>query len=214
MNTRAQPAPGLLSRATFSLLQRNEISGTSSETPAWLKVKPYSFWPVHSDPSPDPAGTDSLQSNAVCAFSVHFGVRFLEPEYNYCTKDSRDFCSHLPLICHFHSPKGLKGGKVLSLKKLEMADPPKRTNLGKKILDYHYSWNRGFKAESWQPVCTEKRTFSVWVPGNVVSHFQSKISLCLKHDMTTSLTEGQLLCMPWRNYPKADMTACAAECCS
>lgn len=132
MNTRAQPAPGLLSRATFSLLQRNEISGTSSETPAWLKVKPYSFWPVHSDPSPDPAGTDFLQSNAVCAFSVHFGVRFLEPEYNYCTKDSRDFCSHLPLICHFHSPKGLKGGKVLSLKKLEMADPPKRTNLGKK----------------------------------------------------------------------------------
>lgn len=65
-NTRAQPAPDLLfpckeneiSGASFSLLQRNEISGISSGTPAWLKVKP--FWPVHHDPSPDLGGTDTL----------------------------------------------------------------------------------------------------------------------------------------------------------
>lgn len=30
----------------------------------------------------------------------------------------------------------------------------------------------------------------MWVPENAVSLFQSKISLCLKHDMTTSLAEG------------------------
>lgn len=54
------------------------------------------------------------------------------------------------------------------------------------------------------------------MPENAASRFQSKISLCLKHDKTTSLTEGWLLCVPWRNYhgSGADMVACAAECCS
>lgn len=178
-----------LHQISFCLLHRNEISGAPSETPAWLKVKPCSFWPVPCDPSPDLHGTDTLQSNIVCSFSVHFGVRFLELEFNYCIKTSTDFCSHLPLICLFYCPKGLKWKKGFSLKKLEMVDPPQRTNLGKKIQDYHYSQHRGLEAESWQHVCTEERTFSVWVPENAASCFQSKINLCLKHDMTTSLSE-------------------------
>lgn len=47
-------------------------------------------------------------------------------------KAGTGFHSHLSLLCHFHNPKGLKERKVLSLKKLEMADPPQRTNLRKK----------------------------------------------------------------------------------
>lgn len=47
-------------------------------------------------------------------------------------KAGTDFHSHLSLLCHIHNPKGLKERKVLSLKKLEMADPPPRTNLGEK----------------------------------------------------------------------------------
>jgi len=64
--------------------------------------------------------------------SVDFGVKLLEPGLNNCIKAGTDFHSHLPLLCHFRSPKGLKARKVLSLKKLEMADPPQRTNLGEK----------------------------------------------------------------------------------
>lgn len=76
-NTRARPAPGIL--FPCNLLPPAEKWDFSSETPAWLKVKPYSFWPVLHDPSPDAGGTDTLQSNAVCVFSVHCGVRLLEP---------------------------------------------------------------------------------------------------------------------------------------
>lgn len=55
-------------------------------------------------------------------------------------------------------------------------------------MGYYYSQHRGSKAENWLHVC--ERVLSVWVPKNVVSYFQSKISLCSKHNMTACLTEG------------------------
>lgn len=76
-------------------------------------------------------------------------------------KAGREFHSHLSLLWHFCSPQRLKQRKVLSLKKLEMADHPRWTNLGAGgRVGYHYSQHREFKAENWLHVC-ERRECSV-----------------------------------------------------